>query len=320
MNQSDYDKLAQLIKGQQGMADDQQKLVEQAKALPVQTDYSPLMGLVDSWSGGKTNLASSYQRPESPEERLNTIARLQKAASGAQDQVNDSLISRMNAKDRMDTNSALRRLASTESKERKIGQLALSYGISVDKSLQKLGEQEGALQQVIDLSDLSKGGNSTAFSALGAKMAKAMGEVGVLTENDVKRYVDTKMLSRRAANTLSLWKSGVPDPAQLEDIKQIAAVLSDSVKNGKRRVHERAANRFAINTAIPLDEAYERLQFPSPADYDQMEAEKQAALKAKDQKVISLKDIEASAKARGTTVDEIKKQLRAKKYVIEGEK
>ena len=39
------------------------------------------------------------------------------------------------------------------------------------------------------LIDLVKSGNTVAFSALGTKTAKAMGEVGVLTESDIARYV-----------------------------------------------------------------------------------------------------------------------------------
>ena len=51
---------------QQQLAQQQQQL-EAMQAKGFQTDYSPIAGLIDQWTG--SNLAAQYQRPESPEER-----------------------------------------------------------------------------------------------------------------------------------------------------------------------------------------------------------------------------------------------------------
>jgi len=53
--------------------------------MPVQADLSPLMGLVDSWTGSK--LAQSYKAPESGRQRQAAISGLQKANAGMTGQI-----------------------------------------------------------------------------------------------------------------------------------------------------------------------------------------------------------------------------------------
>lgn len=67
--------LAGLLQGQKQGIDESQKNIDLYKSLNKGENLSPLLGLVDAYTGSK--LEKSYQAPDSPEQRLETIAKLQ---------------------------------------------------------------------------------------------------------------------------------------------------------------------------------------------------------------------------------------------------
>ncbi len=97
-----------------------------------------------------------------------------------------------------------------------------------DPVIKEMNKQRIGLDQVDGLIDTIKTGNTIAANALGAKVARAMGEVGVMTDTDVVRYVQSGKLTQGAADKLKKMATGTPTDTTLDEIKQIASVLKDN--------------------------------------------------------------------------------------------
>ena len=91
-----------------------------------------------------------------------------------------------------------------------------------------------------------------------------MGEVGVLTDQDVQRYVKAGMLSRKAGDTLSTWIKGKPTQATMSEIKQITSVLKDTHGDRLQPIFDQYADNAHQNLGVDLETAYTRLGFPLP--------------------------------------------------------
>lgn len=135
-----------------------------------------------------------------------------------------------------------------------------------DPIIKKMQEQGISLDSVADLSKFSKSGNTVAGNALGAKMARAMGEVGVLTETDVKRYTSSGRLDRRSADTLSKWMSGKPTDATLKEINQIADIMRENYSGKIQTRTDRYIKEFAKTHGMEPKEAADWLQHPFSGD------------------------------------------------------
>lgn len=120
-----------------------------------------------------------------------------------------------------------------------------------------------SFDQVDKLLKAGEDGNQVAFNTVGTKMAKAMGEVGVLTESDVKRYVEGGSLTRKAGDSLLRMINGKPSDATINDIKQITKVLKEAHENKLQPVFDDYANR-AVQLGLSEEEAYKRFKFPLP--------------------------------------------------------
>lgn len=117
----------------------------------------------------------------------------------------------------------------------------------------------GAVQGLVNA---TMAGNTVAAKALGTKMARAMGEVGVLTDSDVTKYVTSGKLSQNAADKLGMWIKGTPTDATLEEIVEITAVIKDAYAEKIQGVYNSYVNRLAVNNDITTDEAARRLDVP----------------------------------------------------------
>ncbi len=131
--------------------------------------------------------------------------------------------------------------------------------------IKELNKQQIGLNQVRQMVDLAKQGNTVSSSAMGTKMAKAMGEVGALTEPDISRYVQSGRLDRKTADILSKWTKGVPTDATLSEIQQITSVLNDSYSTNVQPIYNRYIERFARNHKISNEDAAYQLNFPYQA-------------------------------------------------------
>jgi len=126
----------------------------------------------------------------------------------------------------------------------------------------KLREQQIGIQQAGEMAELSKAGNTVAASALGVKMAKAMGEVGVLTEQDVRRYVTSGRLDRKSADVLSMWVQGRPTEATLDEIAKIKDVMEESFDNKVQPIYNTYINRLSRNYGMTPEEAAFKMDIP----------------------------------------------------------
>lgn len=140
--------------------------------------------------------------------------------------------------------------------------LRYAQTIETHPVIKELNKQQIGLDQVNEMVNVIKSGNTVAASAMGTKMARAMGEVGVLTESDISRYVQSGRLDRAAADKLSRWTKGRPSDATIQEIQQISEVLRDSFAGKVQPVYDRYIDRFArAHNVSPEDAAYQ-LNFP----------------------------------------------------------
>lgn len=114
-----------------------------------------------------------------------------------------------------------------------------------DPIIKEANKQNLSLATVGSLSGLVADGNTVAFNALGTKVAKAMGEVGVLTEQDVQRYVRSGRLDRKAADTLSSWIKGRPTDATLAEISQISGAIGDTYQQKLQPRYDRYIEAYS---------------------------------------------------------------------------
>lgn len=138
------------------------------------------------------------------------------------------------------------------------------YGKQIETNpiIKNLQNQSIGLHNVEEMSQLTQQGNTVASAAMGMKMARAMGEVGVITEQDVKRYVQSRKLTQAAADKLSGWVNGVPSKATLEEIGQITEALRDSYDSKIQPIYNRYIERFARAYKISNEDAAYQLAFP----------------------------------------------------------
>lgn len=131
-----------------------------------------------------------------------------------------------------------------------------------DPVIKKLREQDIGLRQVDDILSLVNSGNTVAGGALGFKMARAMGEVGVITDQDVVRYVRSGQLAQGAADKLSQMIAGIPTEATREEIAQIANALRSSFKEKIQPRYDQYINSYSRIEGIEPSEFANKLSIP----------------------------------------------------------
>lgn len=131
-----------------------------------------------------------------------------------------------------------------------------------DPRIKPLHAQDIGLRQVGEIMNMVKDGNTVAAGALGVKMAKAMGEVGVLTDQDVLRYVQSGRLDRMAADKLSRMIRGVPSDATQAEIGQIASVLRDSFSEKIQPIYNEYIDQFSQVEGLTPDEVSKKMAIP----------------------------------------------------------
>lgn len=116
----------------------------------------------------------------------------------------------------------------------------------MNKKAEEFEKREAQIADVRRTIEMAKT-NPSDFAALGTKIAKAYGEVGALTENDVTRYVQNKALVAQIRQNLLGLASGTLDPRQAkyltETINAMAAMEKDRKNIVKRKYLEQFARR-----------------------------------------------------------------------------
>jgi hypothetical protein len=156
--------------------------------------------------------------------------------------------------------------------------LDLMDKVSKDFRYKDAYKESLSFDQVDRLMEAAKKGNQVAFNTVGTKMAKAMGEVGVLTESDVKRYVEGGSLTRKAGDSLLRMINGKPSEATIEDIKQITEVLKESHQSRLQPIFDDYARR-AVQLGKTREQAYKEFGFPIPQDLKSQDAKIESFMK-----------------------------------------
>lgn len=113
-----------------------------------------------------------------------------------------------------------------------------------NKLKQELDKQGISFEQADNLVGQIKAGNELALGAVGTKMARAMGEVGVLTDADVVRYIQSQSILRKSADQIKRTGVGSLPESTLKDMQSII----DKMKKGFRTKEEDIFKKY-INRA-----------------------------------------------------------------------
>lgn len=125
--------------------------------------------------------------------------------------------------------------------------------------LKHLKEQAIGLDTASQLDKLVQSGNTVAASGLGIKEAKGLGEVGVMTDLDVKRYMQSGKISQKAGDILSGWILGRPTDATLGDIQEINGVIKDVLATKVQPIINNYVEALSANLGMTKEEAARRL-------------------------------------------------------------
>lgn len=118
-----------------------------------------------------------------------------------------------------------------------------------DPRYKKAIEQAMEFENANSLIEEAKGGNENAVAALGTKLARAMGEVGVLTDADVVRYVQGKSWGRKLKTWYEGGMKGEMPEESLNEIKKNLDTISSKLNTQLDNVYSNAGSR--LETAFP---------------------------------------------------------------------
>jgi len=153
----------------------------------------------------------------------------------------------------------LAKLKMDEKREKRISkdrQVSTIRGIlKDDPRFKKAMEQNMEFDAVSELIASAEGGNEQAIAALGTKMARAMGEVGVLTDTDVVRYMTGTSWGRKLKDWYKKGAEGELSPETLKDIKDNLKTLKGKLGADIDKVYDLSQSR--IKAIYPeLDNSY----------------------------------------------------------------
>jgi hypothetical protein len=142
------------------------------------------------------------------------------------------------------------RLGKQEEREERISrkqQLDAARGlIKDDPRTKKAFEQAMALEDIVPLVEQVKAGNQNAAAALGTRLARAMGEVGVLTDADVTRYVQGTSWGRKLLDWYKRGAEGSPSEETLEEIVKNSKTISSKLQGNLKKVYKNAESRMKV--------------------------------------------------------------------------
>lgn len=154
-----------------------------------------------------------------------------------------------------------------------------------DKIINKVREQSQTFDEVVPLLKASEQGNEAAIAALGTKMARSMGEVGVLTDADVTRYLGNTSYARQISSWLNRKFEGELPKGQIDDMRKVVNMLQGVYQNKLMKNYNNAASILMsrskkLGDPVTEEEAHEILGTPGRTELDKLrkqEIMKQAA-------------------------------------------
>jgi len=141
-----------------------------------------------------------------------------------------------------------------DSEKRRVEQQDRAYGKSKldsarallkdDPRFKKAVEQSMEFDTVRELINEVKVGNPTSIAPLGIKLAKAMGEVGVMTDTDVVRYIQS---TKWGDQLLGWWKKGAQGELPADVTKGLESnidTISTKLNSNINKVYDTASGRL----------------------------------------------------------------------------
>lgn len=183
---------------------------------------------------------------------LNKWSAIQKAAA-------DDLASRTKE---LKVEGVQKRFETAEERRRQNDILNYTEKLEKNSTYVKLKDQSVGMNQIPTLIKLIEDGNTVAASALGIKMAKALGEVGVMTEQDVVRYIRSGQLTQKAGDILLTWMKGKPTEATLNEVNQVSSVIKGKMTESMQGIYNTYVNRLARNYKMTPEDAAFALDVP----------------------------------------------------------
>jgi hypothetical protein len=90
------------------------------------------------------------------------------------------------------------------------------------------------------MNEVKQSGNQIAAAQIGARTARVVGEVGVLTDNDVRRYVEAGSIDRKYGDKLSRMIHGVPSDLTLQELETTYDIMrrkTEQILADRARAH-----------------------------------------------------------------------------------
>jgi hypothetical protein len=111
-----------------------------------------------------------------------------------------------------------------------------------DPRFKDLKKQEQAFQQIPAIQEAAEEGNEVAVSSIGTRMARAMGEVGVLTDADVVRYLGNQSYGRKILDWYNRGMKGQIPVETGQDMQEVSQIMQDIVSTQVLPVYEEYAS------------------------------------------------------------------------------
>jgi len=115
-----------------------------------------------------------------------------------------------------------------------------------DLRAKKAVEQGMALESIEPLLNEIESGNEMSISTLGSQLARAMGEVGVLTDTDVIRYVQGQAWGTKLKDWWARGAEGELPKEAIEGIRKNIKAIKNNLRSNLTSVYSNAASRMKI--------------------------------------------------------------------------
>lgn len=138
--------------------------------------------------------------------------------------------------------------------------LEMVKALESNKVYQEAEKSLATVDRLYELIDMNRKNGGTTLSALGTGMARFMGEVGVLTDEDVIRYIQNPSIPGRIKDTFFRLKSGQASDVTLDSIKEVIETIEKyHVQNQKFVADKIGGRRARVTRDITEKEAKEIL-------------------------------------------------------------
>lgn len=137
-----------------------------------------------------------------------------------------------------------------EDRKQRLDELNAARGLLKDDPRYKeILQQSKAFDEVGKLMEQVESGNQAATAAAGTKLARAMGEVGVLTDQDVVRYIRGQSWGRQFQDWLTKGMKGTLSKEMIKDIKDNLGIFKNALQGNADNIYSNAGGR--LKAAFP---------------------------------------------------------------------